>query len=153
MAVLVSLSERPPVGLLENKPFLSETLQGRVVERRLRGETISKIARNESITKDDVLVILKKAKAEGVNVGKLSSTKTTKFPKVTDEMKDAFVILRKRGFGPSIIAKHYNVRPNAVSNVIYAAKQNGETFKEVDKSKTEISDPIAPHNEGFMSTN
>lgn len=152
MAVLLSLSEKAPIGLIENRPFLAETTNGRVIERKLRGESISKISKIERISREDVLFILQKAKEEGVNVGKLGSPKADKFTKVTKKMKDEFIILRKRGVGPSIIAKHYNVRPNAVSNVIYAAKQNGETFREIDKSRTEITEPVSsepPHVEEF----
>lgn len=142
VAVLFSLSEPTPIGLLPGKPFLSETVEGRIVERRLRNETIAQISKAEKVDRDEVLTILRKAKEDGVKVGKLEpSSKADKFAKVTKKMKEDFVSLRKRGIGPSIIAKHYNVRPNAVSNVIYAAKQDGETFRPVDKSLVAIIEP------------
>lgn len=144
MAVLSSLSESAPIGLLSSKPFLSETVEGRVVERKLRGETLPQIMKSENLSRDEALSYLLKARDEGVKVGKLGQvTKPEKFNKVTDKMKVEFVDLRKRGIGPSIIAKHFNVRPNAVSNIIYAAKMAGETFREIDKSLTEITTPIS----------
>lgn len=57
--------------LAPDAPFVSSSVDGRIVERKLRGTTVEQIAVDEGVEVDHVMAVLKEARSNGVDVGSL----------------------------------------------------------------------------------
>lgn len=140
---MVSLGEAPPA---PEAPFMSETPENRVVERRLRGQTVNEIAQAEDMDADRVRELLVAAKAEGVQVGRIEGLKRkSPAPPVGQSQKEKMttkdrqarrrlsVAFRMLGMGPSQIAKRIGISPSNVSGAIWEEKRdNGTVFPPVN---------------------
>jgi len=119
------------------QPFVASTLEGRVVERKLRNQRLDIIASAENITVERVRMILRKAARDGVKVGRIAAAKKSKSDKpkratTPSPQKAAFVQLRLLGMGPKEIGKKLNVGPGQVSNAVYEARTAGTIFPPVN---------------------
>jgi transposase len=120
-----------PPAPVPDRPFVSETVEGRILERKLRGETIRSIEKSENVSFRFVRTVLDKASKQGVDVGRLpAKAPAAKAPPAKHTLskedrglrrKEA-IRLRYLGMGPKEIAVQLDMSIGNVGNAIWAAK-------------------------------
>jgi hypothetical protein len=146
------------VPMLNGEPLLSTSLEGRVDERRLKGQTPSQIAKDEGIDTKRVNAILAEAKAARKAAESDDKTKGGLVNRRTLSMEERRAIkariieLRAYGYGPKTISRRLSIPEQSVSTTVWEAKRDHNTVfpnvDEVEAAKREAaskSQPVAIH--------
>jgi hypothetical protein len=140
-----SEGQKPPESQRQDG-FFSESREMRVIERRLRGESINAIRLAESMPYNDVKVMLEAAEERGVPVSRAAigaaKTVTPKLavrkgklkplpplpPEIRSEVRRVAVELRFLGHSPTAIAASLGVDVQMVQNAVWDALQKDPTM-------------------------
>jgi hypothetical protein len=146
----------PDQKLITDDRFFSTSVEGRVGERALRGQTAEEIAELERLKLPKVHTLMraaarargepvaKKAKAPKVETAPAAKAEkpATAYTGTMTLVKDQVIALRMAGYAPQTIAAHFDLRPGGVHTVLYEAKKAGKVFPVVNDEQARITMPL-----------